>query len=337
MLDKMYSLKEIALIPKSISEINSRKEICPFDKNGRLPIFVAPMTCLVNDYNLYQYTDANVYPIYPVYFNNEQQTNYLMKAGKWVALTLEQFKNNFCECNASKEVSPGWYKVLIDVANGHMLQIYDLVSNAKQKYGDKLIVMIGNIANPETYIECCNAGVDYVRVGIGGNINCETGSKTGFHVSLPYLLTHINNLKQSYNQTKVIADGGVNTISKAIKCLALGADYVMMGTMFAKCDGLIKDKETNEYNYGFNKYYGQASSQGIIDRKGKDFYLSNRYTEGSSSRIVTTYGSVDRFTEEFENTLRSAMSYAGAKTLNDFIGRVEYGIQTETEYNSFNK
>ena len=49
-MDTLVSLKEIALMPAVVSEVEHRAEINPFYGN-KLPIFVAPMTCLINSSN----------------------------------------------------------------------------------------------------------------------------------------------------------------------------------------------------------------------------------------------------------------------------------------------
>ena len=52
--------------------------------------------------------------------------------------------------------------ILVDIANGHMEQLLELSKYAKEKFGDNLVLMVGNIANAETYILYSMIGVDYV-------------------------------------------------------------------------------------------------------------------------------------------------------------------------------
>lgn len=336
----MYSLDEVGLIPTVISDVQHRGDVNPFVTSPfggeKLPIFVSPMTCIINSENICTFSKSKVEPIMPVRQGWERLRlpNGSMWQG-WTAMTLAEFKASFNAVTAEEDKE---HYVLIDVANGHMGELFSVVRDAKQEYGNNLVVMIGNIANPDTYIECCKAGVDYVRVGIGGGSGCTTSVQTGIHTSMPYILSGISHIKDKQPlgswQTKVIADGGVTNVSRAIKCLALGADYVMMGRCFAQCeeacgelrppypDMLVKER----------RYYGQSSEKGQLDRFGK--VKSN--PEGTDYWIPVTTNLVE-FTTHFEAALRSAMSYCGAHNLSEFIGKVKYEVMSPLEFNAFNK
>lgn len=364
----MYSLDEVGLLPAVTSDIKHRADVNPYVNSpfgcAVLPVFVAPMTCILNANNICTFARSKFEPILPV-VDADLELRIQLPNGSdwrgWTAMTLDEFKHYFCACNAKEDRV---YHILIDVANGHMKELYDVVKDAKQEYGKDLVVMVGNIANPETYVECCKARVDYVRVGIGGGSGCTTSVQTGIHASMPWLLkgiqeakNHIHNYEVSAEigmriydnpeiaeingfRTKVVADGGINTIAKAIKCLALGADYVMMGKCFAECEegsstGTIKYMDPTgkgRIYVGHHLYYGQASKEGQLDRFGE--VKSN--PEGMSKWIQIKYP-LKTFEEKFEAALRSAMSYCGAKTLDDFIGKVKYEYMSQSEFSAFIK
>lgn len=355
----MYSLDEVGLIPSATSSIEHRADINPF-YGDKLPIFVAPMTCLLNLDNWKTFKDSKVIPIWPVRDANNPDREIPSKFGPdWMAVTVDEFRSWFNACKADRYAPKSYYKILIDCANGNMEELFSLVKDAKNKYGYTLVVMIGNIANPETYLECCRAGVDYVRVGIGGGSGCTTSVQTGIHASLPWILKGIKKIKRDYyyipvnghpslacfenylkhhnwTMTKIVADGGITNPSRAIKCLALGADYVMMGKAFAEC------KEVDVHQRGefdgpfdmkyFNYYYGQSSEEGQMDRFGK--VKANPEGTGLWVPVTTT---LKEFTDKFEAALRSAMSYCGAKTLDDFIGKVQYEYMSPDEFRAYNK
>ena len=362
----MYSLDEIGLIPAKVSAIKHRADVNPFVESpfgGKmLPVFVAPMTCILSNKNVCTFARNRVEPILPV--TTDRQFPRKLATGAtwfgWTAVTLDEFKHYFCACNAQEGNK---YHILIDVANGHMEELFKCVKDAKQEYGDNLIVMVGNIANPKTYLDCCLYGVDYVRVGIGGGAGCTTSVQTGIHASMPWLLEGITKIKgagyftaivekngklvpnpclfKEYiakNKgvvTKVIADGGINTIAKAIKCLALGADYVMMGKCFAECEEVNLERDAFIVNGAYkmhNRYYGQSSQQGQIDRFGT--IKSN--PEGTEKWVPITTN-LSEFCGKFEAALRSAMSYCNARTLNDFIGKVQYETMTHSEFDAYIK
>ena len=356
--DKMYSLDEVGLIPARISNVKHRGDVNPFTKKSSvLPVFVSPMTCIVDETNISKFLYNKFIPIVPVSarWSFSKRMEMAKRTSGWAAFTLEEFKNYY-------PVIGGLCKeVLIDTANGQMEELFTLVKECKKVWGNSVKIMIGNIANPETYLDCCLAGVDYVRVGIGGGSGCTTSVQTGIHTSIPYILEGINRVKTyisncessasiglfEYNnpevaalkgfRTKVVADGGITSISRAIKALALGADYVMMGKLFAQCEeggtytrGILTSSSKEPHKS--HLYYGQSSEQGQLDRFGK----IKSYPEGTELWIPVTTNLKD-FSYAFESSLRSAMSYCNANTLEEFIGNVDYEIMSKHEFDSYNK
>ena len=316
--DIMVSLDEISIIPEITTEVESRSEVVPY-YGDKLPIFVAPMTCIIDSSNIELFNNSKVTPILPRGNKWNKNTDY------WIALSLKEFEEHL-----NKRTLPK--KVLIDVANGHMTKIYALAERCKEKMPE-VQLMVGNIANPYIYKTCCDLGIDYVRVGIGGGSACSTSALTGVHASLPWLLSKINKIKLTYdNPTKVIADGGINTIDKAIKCLALGADYVMMGKLFAQCE------EACGKTYDINgcmmrDYYGMASVRGAKD-------LGKKVTELTAEgigKLVPVTNTLNNLTNRIEASLRSAMSYCNAPSLAFFIGGPQILIQTINEFKSYYK
>lgn len=359
----MRSFDEIGLIPAQISGIKSRKEVNPFyvylfgDGTSalKLPVFVSPMTCLIDGTNYDSIlNDSKFVPIYPVRFNNRAERDEILGTGNWVAYTLKEFEELLVT-----EQQLGRSCILIDTAQGHMQTLYDQVSLCKKHFPDTKL-MIGNICNPYAYLDCCKAGVDYVRVSVGTGTGCTTSVKTGFHASLPYILTVITNIKKVLDgetdvpddvyrrvkkyldlhpdwdyerpsRTKVIADGGLDDIGKINKALALGADFVMIGGLFARTGRGCSSIHTAGHDR-YTVYYGQASSSGQLDRFGS----IRNVPEGISRKIQIDW-TLNGLESELEGSLRSAMSYAGTRTLDDFVGQVEYMYQSDHEFEMFNK
>lgn len=373
--DIKYSYRDITIVPAKVSEIEHRKDCNPFYPSGTLPLFTAPMDSVVGLENYELYEQHKIIPIIPRTVSLEQRLE-VAKTGRWVAYGLDEFEKIFTVQNPGEG-----YKALIDVANGHMKKLYTLVKKAKA-LNPNLTVMIGNIANPETYEECCKAGVDYVRCGIGSGECCITSSATKIHFPLASLISEIIEKKQSlqwngsYKKfTKIIADGGVRGYSDAIVALALGADYVMIGSVFSKMlesSGQIffryKDYEKeddwyplnwdiyfNRYKsgkfYDFNEYWKGTSEIGDhwrpIELKKEIYGMASgkgqiaiggkktKTSEGIIKTIPIEY-TMDSWTENFISYLRSAMSYTGAKDLNTFINKTTCIINSPLSVASVN-
>lgn len=348
-----YSLNEITLLASAYpTDIDSRSQISPYTSDGKLPIFVSPMTSILNEANFDVFASSNVIPVAPRNFNNKVE----FSKKYWTAFSLPEFKSLFVSGNTPK-LESGSYHVLVDIANGHMKTLYDCSKIAKEIYKDGLTLMVGNIEHPRMYLECCQSGIDYVRVGVGGGSVCSTSSEGGHHASHPWLIEGIKEYQKLENdykyrnsyplwtRTKTIADGGINTIDKAIKCLGLGYDYVMMGQLFAQCKEACGEtkkefvgyqRELNDQKFKtiestYRKYYGMASEQGQIDISGG----VKKHSEGIEKWVLVNTNLKD-FLDLFEGNLRSSMSYAGAHNLEEFR-QTKYDVQSISEFNSFHK
>lgn len=186
--------------------------------------------------------------------------------------------------------------------------------------------------------------------------NCTTSVLTGMHYPMGSLIINTNKERKKVEEEiafgaqyrsvpKIVADGGFKRIDQIIKALALGADYVMLGEVFAKTtiacgEPNIPDTDECEYAANEREYYGMSTvkAQKLINKASlfpvEDF--KPKHAEGNVRFVPIEYG-LDQWLDEFKHALRSSMSYAAARTLKDFIGEVEYHYMTPVTYNAYMK
>lgn len=246
-----YSYRDVSIVPAKTSSINHRCECNPWNEENMLPLFTAPMDSVVGINNYQIFEDNKITPIIPRTEVIEERINFL-KNGYWVALSLSEFEEVIINQSDSFKCGNKIH-ALIDVANGHMQSILDLSKKAKKIYGDTIVIMAGNIANPETYYAYYEAGIDYVRCSIGSGNCCISSSQLGVHYGIASLINEIYQIKQNlYWSAKtlhkklpmIVADGGIRNYSDVVKALSLGSDYVMCGSIFSK---MIESNAKKEY------------------------------------------------------------------------------------------
>lgn len=292
--------KDLTIVPAAISRIEHRKECNIFYEDGMLPIFTAPMMTVVNDFNYKIYEQNKVHPIIP------RTVKYLirltfMNDEYWTAFSLSEFNKLFIEgINDFTPKNGRTYNVCIDMANGHMKSLYELTYKAKcnaRKLEYTLNIMVGNIANPDAYKWICyNTEVDYVRLAIGSGANCITSSNTGVHYPIATLIDECKKIKKSceiehewdYNKIKcipkIVADGGIKSYADINKALALGADYVMIGSLFGSClessaDMIIESKDNAQYPAVYDYESGKVVYYTNYDRKSINIWNGNTEEE----------------------------------------------------------
>lgn len=340
-MKQKFDWNDISLVPKPFWTSESRSEIDNKDENGNLPLFVAPMDMVIDKENATEFLETGLNVCLPrnVKWDDLKDDRFFYSFGLDEIITM--YDNN--------EFIPK--KVLIDIANGHLSKLYKFSKKIKKELGDNIILMVGNIANPEAYREYCKAGVDYIRVGIGSGSACTTSANCGVHYPMASLVSECRKIgKKHKNPTKIVADGGFKNFSDINKALALGADYVMIGGILSKtlesCSDfyyqegdnytkITKDEALNKYNNGEDvyKYYRGMSTKEVQKSWNRKIL--------KTSEGITKYNKVEYtlsgWLENFEDYLKSAMSYCGKKNLNKYIGKAKYIKITDNAFNRYNK
>lgn len=349
-----FDFDDILLTPAIISTINSRKEVFPYDELGFLPIMTAPMDTVVSEENAQLFIDNKIYAVLPR--KHKKEFSYTPKV--WESYGLKEFEDYFINGKIELSIGDKVY-ALIDVANGHMLQLVEMIEKAKEIHGDSLVLMVGNIANPKTFSVLANVGADYIRIGIGGGQGCLTSVQTGVGYPMASLIKECADIKfRDRLSTKIIADGGFKKFSDINKALALGADYVMLGSMLNKC---LESSGKLFKNY-INEPMSPMKSYFEVDELGKKRYIEDlkngmlfkSYRGMSTKEVQKEWGreelktaegiskfnkveyTLSGFVSNLEDYLRSAMSYVGAKNLEEFKETLFQQI-TEFSFNRFNK
>lgn len=336
-----YDWNDISIVPATLSPLNSRKEIIPFVE-GRLPLFTAPMDKVIDHTNIDVFESNKINICLPRHIKYEdiKSDNYFYSYGLDEIVELLDKGSKLPK------------RILIDVANGHMIRLWEVSRKIKETFGDSIVLMIGNIANPDTYREYCKIGVDYIRVGIGGGSACTTSANVSIHYPMASLINECSEYKKDFeNPTKIVADGGFKNFSDIIKALALGADYVMLGGIFNKSlescgETFMKDTQGQYYKVDFERAKTAFSA-------GMDVYkyyrgMSTKEVQKSWNKLelktgegITKYNKVEYtlsgWCENFEDYLKSAMSYSGSKDLESFIGEAEFITITQNAFNRFHK
>lgn len=171
--DIKLSYNDVSIVPEVVTYIDSRKECNINDERGYLPIFAAPMGSVINENNIKYFIKEGINVVIPRTIAFDKRVELGIQYNSFIAVSLaeavEKFVDtNFIELNQIEEQ----FRICIDIANGHMDKELKIIRKIKDKYGDTILVMAGNVANPKTYKEYEKVGCDYVRTGIGGGSAC---------------------------------------------------------------------------------------------------------------------------------------------------------------------
>jgi GMP reductase len=199
--------------------------------------------------------------------------------------------------------------ICIDIANGYSEHFVDFVRTVRKDQPD-INIIAGNVVTADMTQELILAGADVVKVGIGPGSVCTTRIQTG--VGYPQLSAVIECADAAHGLGgHVIADGGCVCAGDVAKAFAAGADFVMLGGMFAGHDeggGNIVTRGPNKYV----QFYGMSSDTAMNKHNGG--VADYRSSEGRTVEILYK-GRVEDTIKDILGGVRSTCTYVGAQTL----------------------
>lgn len=146
------------------------------------------------------------------------------------------------------------------------------------------------------------------------NSMCSTRMVTGVgkpQFSAVYDIQAVNHFDKL-----IISDGGIREFGDIAKAFGVGADMVMIGSLFAgfkdNTPGWTKD-DTHV------PVYGMASKTA----HGK-YYPRLKATPEGITEMVPVRESLEEFIEDLIGGLKSSLTYTGHANLSDFIGNVNF-------------
>ncbi|BCR06218.1 GMP reductase [Desulfuromonas versatilis] len=215
--------------------------------------------------------------------------------------------------------------ICIDVANGYAEAFVEFVARVRQSFADKTIVA-GNVVTGEMVEELLLSGADIVKVGIGPGSVCTTRVKTG--VGYPQLSAVIECADAAHGLGgRIISDGGCVCAGDVAKAFGGGADFVMLGGMFAGHDesgGQLVERGGQQYKL----FYGMSSSTAMEKHAGG--VAEYRSSEGKTVEVPYR-GPIEESVKDILGGLRSACTYVGAGALRELTKRTTFIRVAEQE------
>jgi GMP reductase len=208
--------------------------------------------------------------------------------------------------------------VCIDVANGYHENFVTFVTRIRAAF-PQLVIMAGNVVTGEMTEELILSGADIVKVGIGPGSVCTTRSMTG--VGYPQLSAVIECADAAHGLGGLIcADGGCTTPGDVAKAFGGGADFVMLGGMFAGHDesgGDLVERDGRQ----FKRFYGMSSKAAMQKYAGG----VAEYRAAEGKEVLLPYrGPVDNTVQDILGGVRSACTYVGARRLKELSKRTTF-------------
>lgn len=169
-------------------------------------------------------------------------------------------------------------------------------------------VILGNCVTYDVALNLMKAGAAAVLVGIGPGAACTSRGVLGVGIPQATAVAECAGAREDYYQetgryVPVIADGGIITGGDICKCIACGADAVMIGSPIARA--------AEAPGRGF--HWGMATPSPVLPRGTR----INVGTTGTIKEILTGPAKLDDGTHNLLGALKTSMGTLGAKDMKE--------------------
>jgi IMP dehydrogenase len=320
-----YTFDDVLLIPK-FSSIKSRSDVdlsVTLRKNIKLkmPIVSANMKNVTGPHMAKEIAAMGGLAILHRFFRDpvKDQIEAINRfkipttnVGVSVGVQREDFES------ISAFVDAGIKIVCVDVAHGDHMSCISMVNYIHSNF-PHLLLIAGNVANPNGALRLAEAGADVIKVGVGPGSLCTTRVETGNGVPQLTAISEACDALDKFNSNledgiKIISDGGIKRAGDIVKALCF-ADCVMLGNVLAGTDEAPGDTITID-----GKTYKQYA--------GSSTHKTN-HVEGVSG-LVPTKGCVENIIKNLLEGVRSGCSYQGVKNLNDLKNNPEFVLLSQS-------
>ncbi len=311
---KSLDFDDVCLVPRVISEIESRDEIKIQVNLGRTqltcPIIASPMKDVCDGNVAKEMHRLGGLGIIHRFSSIEEQVEEFKKcpeAGCAIGV-IDDYYERFTAL-----FDQGCRTYIIDVANGASSR----VRQTTEKLANYPIDLIaGNVASKECYewLESL-PNVISIRCSIATGKSCTTKNATGICRGVFSTIQECASVKK---KTILIADGGISEPSDMCKAIAAGADCIMLGNLIANTkESPAKIEVRNDRTV---KVYRGSASFHIQ----KDYKEVPKYIEGTTRYLEHSGQSIEQLLTRFNEGLRSSMSYFNARTLEEYRKNVTF-------------
>lgn len=311
--DRMKKLRSLTVIhehklprnpEKRVSYVNnvlleSRRGVLPVvDRAGRLRSIVTR-------------TDIERREIYPDATRDE-------KGRLRVLAAISTYPEDFDR--ARHLIEAGVDGIVIDTGHGDTSFVRDTTARLKDLFPETPVIA-GNIGTPEAVRRLHKAGADCVKVGVGPGSICTTAEDIKVGVAQGTAIYRcaeaVRDLSTKKRPLFLIGDGGFTSPGDVALGLALGADAIMSGKIFAGTKESCGKETTLRDGRRVKEYRGMGSASAMAAGGGARYYMQRgeeKMPEGIEA-TVPYRGSLHDILPQFRSGIRQAFQKAGGRDI----------------------